>query len=718
MQRPGTPPRKSQSFSRYLMLWMIVLVLCMVCFLTVNDYLYASSNFNQEKALLQIQTEQNTEQAIRFKDALWDTYDTSLNDRMKPGLEQVLAEYEHAGRDPALMDLAALKAKIGKDYDIYVIDESGVIVYTTFAPELGMDFKNVPEFYDYITRIRSSEGFYPDRIVNELGGEGKSRKYSYMPTPDHKYLLELGLTGQSFLEISDMIPVNDNVDTIVDVNPYVENYRIFNAMGRRTDDQRLPEPEVRERLAESLRTRTTTEYRDPANGLTIRYLFVDLRDPKYGSDPSRIVEITYSDRKIQDALNSLLLFHLLIGSVALIIGCIIAFFLSRRITRPVKEIDADDDTKSRGDHSHRIRPTENAEFALLESSINTMVDTLKAALVKMQDDEIFKNEVIDQLPVGVFIKRVDTGRYIFWNRAIERLFNLPAADIVGKTDREVFPERLVVEIEREDQILIHNPDGIIRKIETPPSEHGTVLHSLTVPILDSNGNNQYILGICEDVSHENINLKMDLLFSLIRHEILDNLSVIMNHLERAQLRNNPAEMQIFFDKTIGSIASIKNHIASMRALQDRGLITPKWQSVQKTFEDAVHLLPENKADIQNAVDDVEIFADPLLSRIFYKLLDFSFRNGEMSVSTIRISVRVCGETLHIFYQDDSPGIADAEKEAIFSDSHPFSLYLVRELLGFTGIGIREIGVQNKGCIFNIQVPKDKFRNARTQSRSP
>lgn len=708
MPRPEKSP-VNHSFSRYLMLWMLVLVLCMVGFLTVNDYLYAKNIFHHEKETLRLQTEQNIEQAIRFKDALWDTYDTSLNERMEDGLKEVLAEYERAGHDPALMDLQGVKEKIGGNYDIYVIDESGVIVYTTFAPELGWDFKKFPEFYAYITRIRSSDGFFPDRIVNEMGGEGKFRKYSYMPTSDHKYLLELGLTGRSFETLNERITLNEHIDSIVSVNPYAERYRIFNSMGRRTDDNHLPEPEVQERIAESIRAGSVTEYYDPVNRLTSRYLFIDMKDPKYGSDPSRVIEIIYSDRKIDAALSNLLLFHLLIGSLAIIIGCIIAFILSRRITRPIQEIAEDADTISRGDLDHRIRPTENTEFARLESSINAMVDSLKAALQKTRDDEIFKKEMIDQLPVGVFIKRTDTGRYIFWNRTIERLFDIPANSVLGRTDREVFPEPVVAEIEKEDQILKNNPREVLRKYENAPSSGGTLLHTLTVPVLDSNGNLQYIVGICQDVSHENINLRMDLLFSLTRHEILDNLGVIMNHLERAQLKNTQDEMQMFFDKTIGSIGSIRNQIASMRALQDLGLVTPCWQSVQAAFDDAATLLPEHRVTIRTDLSGIEIFADPLLPRVFHKLLDYSFRTGGSGLTSIRIMARVSNDTLYILYQDDGEGVADTEKDAIFAMNHPSGLYLARELLGFTGITIQEIGVYKKGCTFNIQVQKDRFR---------
>jgi len=121
---------------------------------------------------------------------------------MESGLDRILSAYERSGRDPGRMDLPALKREIGNDTDIYLIDESGVIAYTIFEPELGLDFRKVPYFYAYLTRIRNSSGFFPDRAVHELLGSGKFRKFAYMPTPDHKYVLELGVSGHSFGEAS------------------------------------------------------------------------------------------------------------------------------------------------------------------------------------------------------------------------------------------------------------------------------------------------------------------------------------------------------------------------------------------------------------------------------------------------------------------------------------------------------------------------------------
>ncbi len=164
--------RKTRSFSSILLFYMIVLVLCIVGFMAVNNYLYTKNSFERESYLLQVQTEQNIIEAMRLKNNVWNFYDETLNDQMKEGLILALKEYNRSGSDPDRMDLAAVKTTLGANYDIYIIDESGVIIKTTYLPELGQDFKQIPYFYEYLTKIRNSEGFFADHIVRDKLGEG------------------------------------------------------------------------------------------------------------------------------------------------------------------------------------------------------------------------------------------------------------------------------------------------------------------------------------------------------------------------------------------------------------------------------------------------------------------------------------------------------------------------------------------------------------------
>jgi len=342
-----------------------------------------------------------------------------------------------------------------------------------------------------------------------------------------------------------------------------------------------------------------------------------------------------------------------------------------------------------------------------------MVESLKSASRKMKEDEIFQKEMITQLPVGVFIKRAGDGRYVFWNTACEQLFRLPATTVIGKTDRELFPADIVVTIEREDHAFILNRGELRNKILSNKYLGDQIIHMIIVPIFDSAGTLLFIMGIADDVSHENVNLKMDLLFSITRHDILENLSVIMNHLERAQLKNTHEDLQKFFNKTIGSIETIRNQISSMRELQEMGLISPKWQPVRQVFNDAADLLSDQSVEIRADMDDIEVFADPLFPRVFYMLLETNIRSERLHVSRITLTACIKNRSLHLIYCDDSEGIPAAEKEKIFEVGYDagivHGLFLIRELLGFTRITISENGEPGRGIRFEIIVPEDKFR---------
>ena len=134
------------------------------------------------------------------------------------------------------MNLTGIKHDLGDQFDVYIINESGVIEFTSYEPERGLDFKKVPYFFEYLTRIRNSEGFFPDRVLQEQKGEGKLRKFAYMPTPDHHYLLELGFAKSSFPSELSIVQYKKAVDLIASANPYIERVRIFNTMGKIADN--------------------------------------------------------------------------------------------------------------------------------------------------------------------------------------------------------------------------------------------------------------------------------------------------------------------------------------------------------------------------------------------------------------------------------------------------------------------------------------------------
>jgi len=692
---------------------MLILVLFLIGLMTVYDYINLKNSIDTEFSTLQNQTEDSISAALKMDDSATTVLDDQLNDQMTNGFDSLFAEYNRAGGNPAAMNLSLIQEKLGNGYDIYIINQSGVIVYTTYPPEQGEDFRSIPYFYRYLTTVRQSQGFFPDRVVREIA-KGRFMKYAYEPTPDHQYVMELGYSppdlNTTYLRLDDI----SNIARSVSFNPFIVNYQVFDTLGRTTGDNNLPDNTTEAEIKQAIELQTTMQIINPVNHTETRFLFVNLKNPRYGSDMSRVVELTYDTGRVQEELDHLLFVHLAFGCCALLIGCLLAYILSRRMTRPIENIAHDADIIAGGDFDHRIGTTDAREFVTLEKSINTMVDSLKSAFQRLDDEEIFHRDLIDQMPVGIFLKKTDTGTYVFWNRASEEIFERPAKDVIGMRDEEIFSPFMAEQIHKEDEDALASRVEIKYKKITSKTRGERVIHMIIVPIYDSKRSVRYMLGIAEDVTDEVVTIKRDLIFSITRSDILDQLAVIMTSLERAQLKATHEEMQTFFDKTIGSVESIKNQIAYERALQNPGVIAPRWQSVNQAFAEAIQMLPENRVDITTSVGDVEIFADPLLPRIFFSLLSLSLRQDGPTFSAIRMTKHQSRNSLVLVYEDNSRGIPAGEKERIFEFGYGrddmVSLFLIRELLGFTGITIAETGGEGEGIRFEIVVPKGRYRN--------
>lgn len=116
--------------------------------------------------------------------------------------------------------------------------------------------------------------------------------------------------------------------------------------------------------------------------------------------------------------------------------------------------------------------------------------------------------------------------------------------------------------------------------------------------------------------------------------------------------------------------------------------------------------------LRSTVRGLEIFADPLLERVFYNLLDNTIRHSKRA-TFISLSCQERPKGLAILWEDDGTGIPDTEKEEIFErgfgKNTGLGLFLVREILAITGISIRETGTAGQGAKFEIIVPAGTYR---------
>jgi signal transduction histidine kinase len=112
---------------------------------------------------------------------------------------------------------------------------------------------------------------------------------------------------------------------------------------------------------------------------------------------------------------------------------------------------------------------------------------------------------------------------------------------------------------------------------------------------------------------------------------------------------------------------------------------------------------------------MEIYADPLLEKVFYYLISNSLKYGGPKLTQIRIYRKKTDDKMVILFEDDGVGISQEKKGYLFpkewgSRKHAgYGLFLIRETLGVTGITIWESGTPGQGARFEIAVPKGVFR---------
>jgi len=203
-----------------------------------------------------------------------------------------------------------------------------------------------------------------------------------------------------------------------------------------------------------------------------------------------------------------------------------------------------------------------------------------------------------------------------------------------------------------------------------------------------------------------------MLSSITRHDILNQVTGLRTFLElsKEDLRGTPfAE---FVDKEDQAAEAIQRQIEFTKFYQDIGVNAPRWQDVAAVISEAVAQLNPPAIDVQIRVTGVEIFADPLIEKVFYNLMENSLRHGER-VTEMSFSSRESETGLVLTYRDNGVGISAEDKKRLFQKGFGkhtgLGLFLSREILAITGITITENGEPGAGVRFEITVPKEGYR---------
>ena len=370
------------------------------------------------------------EKSVKLQFAGYQLYDQSMNERIKDVFIPFNEAYQKSGGKVEDIDLDAVKSRTRENpemIDLYIINSSDVICVSSNKQDLFLNFRSsAPRFANYLDEIRNKSGFFPDQVSTEIQ-TGTKRKWAYMPTRDHQYILETGLKEETFgLDRQLIMNTSDICRDIGLANPSIQEVSLWDFMGNQAGSSGTgsgsngsADPRVKG-MFHSGQSRLQ-DLRDdiPVRDLTL----IKGNMSQYGYDYSLVAQVDSDYPQIQENIREIYKEMAGLFLLVAIISGIILFLTINRISRPLHDIIDDVSQVSQGNLDHTIRDTGITELSDLSDAIEKMKESIlygRLEKLRLLASNKNLNAIIDSIPEPILI--IDTRhRIIGWNKAMEWL---------------------------------------------------------------------------------------------------------------------------------------------------------------------------------------------------------------------------------------------------------------------------------------------------------
>jgi PAS domain S-box-containing protein len=368
--------------------------------------------------------------------------------------------------------------------------------------------------------------------------------------------------------------------------------------------------------------------------------------------------------------------------------------------------------------SARIIVKDGAPYIM---SVTRDITDRKQAEENLRETKEYLQNLLDHANAPIIVWSPELVITIF-NRAFEKLTGMSSEQVVGKPLEILFPietrstsmnlirQTTIGERWEDVEIPIRGKDGSVR----------TVLWN-SATLTSSGGATIATIAQGQDITERKraeaalreANRKLNLLSSITRHDINNQLIALAGNLtllERKQLERSSSE---HLRKAEAAAERISAMIRFTKEYEDIGVNAPAWHDVRALVRTGSGDVPLEKVRVLDDVPEgAEVFADPLITKVFHNLMTNSVRHGS-NITYIRFSLEKNDGVYAICCEDDGVGISEEMKEMLFTKGsgkdHGLGLFLSREILGITGITIVEEGEQGKGAKFVMTIPDGGLR---------
>ncbi|MFH0968548.1 MAG: hypothetical protein V1862_12770, partial [Methanobacteriota archaeon] len=307
----------------------LMIVVTIFCISVIISISYVSFLETEQNLITSYDRELKASENLFSKSSIYihrglKLWDSTYNDPLQQDMQYFISAYNKSKSNPAQINLIEVRNQINPLYrdriDLYLINSSGVIEYTTKKDEYLLDFRMWPDFFEKIKQMLNSDKFIPDEIVQGFNPGSPLMKYVYQSTPDHRYLAQISLNVQNTsINERGLLSYGSLTSYVINQNPDLITLNVISSMGNLVIGKKdylsgRLDPESKNISETVFKTHERVIIPDPYNETVTTYIFVPnaVEDTPSASYMNLVGKFVFSSQDLDRKLANNILLHLLL----------------------------------------------------------------------------------------------------------------------------------------------------------------------------------------------------------------------------------------------------------------------------------------------------------------------------------------------------------------------------------------------------------------------
>jgi PAS domain S-box-containing protein len=255
----------------------------------------------------------------------------------------------------------------------------------------------------------------------------------------------------------------------------------------------------------------------------------------------------------------------------------------------------------------------------------------------LKDSEDLLLTYLNNSPEGIFIVD-EKGNYQDVNKKACSMLKYGREELLGLNLRDILDKSVLKEgVKGFQQLIAEGAVNLETVVIRKDGERLPIfLNAVGLP------NHKY-MAFCTDITDRKrieeawvqANKKLTLLSNITRHDINNQITVLLGNLELLEKKHTENSLNPFLIRARTAAERISASIKFTKTYEDIGVHAPVWRDVRKLVDASSYdIVPGHIKVVNDIQEGIEVLADPLILNVFVNLIDNAVRHGG-NITTIR-----------------------------------------------------------------------------------